>query len=178
MPSARRNPAMCGPAALDGQAIGGVLARQAHSGRGNRLEHDNEDVRTAHAAVAIPAGPHPGQCNLDVGERSPSARCDKGFHLTHCPPRAAISRVVCHQRSVSGLPHFGMSQLFTAEVTLLLQGGAESGAERRSSSPSFRRSDGAPLRAETETADRTINISSSASREPGARVQAAASSLA
>jgi hypothetical protein len=45
---------------------------------------------------------------------------------------------------VSGLPHFGMSQLFTAEVALLLQRGAENGETQLESIASpFRRGAGA-----------------------------------
>jgi hypothetical protein len=110
----------------------GLLAGRAHGGCRNRLEHDEGDGDAAYAAAAVVAGVHPRQGQLDVGEGSSSARSDEGFYFTPCQHRVLvpIGRVIRHWRAGCWLMHLDMSQLFAAEVTLLLQRGAENGETR------------------------------------------------
>jgi hypothetical protein len=78
------------------------------------------------------AGAHPGQGQLDVGERSSGAGGDEGLYFTSCQHRFMIltGRAIRPWRHTGPLVPVDLSQLFTAEVTLLLQRRAQNGQTR------------------------------------------------
>jgi hypothetical protein len=108
------------------------LAGQAQRGLRNRLEHHERDAGTAYPAVAVVAGAHPGQGQLDVGERSSGAGGEERLHFTSCQHRFMLLtvRTMCPWRPTGPLVPVDLSQLFTAEVMLLLQRRAENGQTR------------------------------------------------
>jgi hypothetical protein len=83
-------------------------------------------------AVAVAADAHPDEGQLDVGERPPSTVRDEGIHLTQPVPRPlvpTIGTVGTTPRRVS--PGLELSELFAAEVELLLQRRAQGRKPKR-----------------------------------------------
>jgi hypothetical protein len=110
------------PARLEARLVAGpfvaVPARQAQGRLGNRLEQGQRDGVAAGATVAVAAGVHPDEGQLDVGEGPPRTGRQQLIDLAESEYRLPSSGV---GRDLLPVARFEVSELLSAEKTLFLE---------------------------------------------------------
>ncbi len=107
-------------------------AAQTQRRHGNSGEHPDFDGRAACSALAVDAGLHPEQCQLDVGQRPPGAgrhdRLDLADGLVG--GRAVHAVRVGRRCPATSLRRVVWGELLDPEIALVLQGALQLGQQR------------------------------------------------
>jgi hypothetical protein len=96
-----------------------VLARQAQSRLGNRLEQSQRDGVATGATVAVAAGVHPDESQLDVGEGPSRTSRQQFIDFAESEYRLPSSGI---RRNVLPTARLEASELLAAKAMLLLEG--------------------------------------------------------